>query len=969
MKNKIIAVIIPVLLLIAVSCDIRVPTEADLPSWFVNLNIPLVNLTQTGKDLISGDSLLTTAPNGNAGDSIFVFQKSYSLDTVKVGNRLRIDDINQTFTQKVDDIIIEGRQKQEQIEFDATTIADISETAGSSVGLIELANTGSRTSPSFTFREIMPADLVQSMESTIQSNGGEATFNSIPERDLDPSEKPFQFDSFQYALLTAGFLDFTLVNNLFLPLGSPIHVSLRYSNGVEFATTTFSNPIDSNSSAMKTIDLSGDSLGSDIIIHVEGHSNGTSNPVTLHSNDLDRDFHFEMQIRDMVATETNARIKSQTLSHQDTLNLLESNNRIETATLNTGTLSLEMTNQMNLPSEVYLRIPSLLDADGSMYERGPIELPAQSTVYREFSLTGTTLQMDTSDQVVHYEYDVQTLDTDSEFKKVTHTDSVGANLSMSNVSVGTLTGVLEQKTTTKEGSISLTSDNEIIRAVVQSGEIVLNFDNQVGGSPHLHLIFHQIYTSPGSNVNLERDVDLSADNNDPVIIPLNNTEIRMPRDDQTVYYTSVTTSGGQYDTYNLDGLLDIAINVSPIQLSETTGYFTQDAMVVVDSIALDNVTKLEEATIDSGQLNLNIQNHVGIAGAVRLQLDEFISNGMPLDTTILIPETNHPVTKTIPLRGYKIEMALDDQSVHYSSRIRLLQNELMTLTFDDSVVVDVNIDQLTFSRVQGEIEPVEVNIDPIEQEFSALPEELNGVEFSHVDMGIDFDTDIGVPVFLNLTVKAYNNQGDSAVSAVEHWDITDSNKVRLPHPEDFINILPNRIVATGHATAGAPGVVGVLKSDQFMVGDLQISVPLQFEITGDAIIEPEAQLVKENALQDIESVVIYTKVNNQFEIGAAIDLYGAKDSTEFHALSSATSLASFQIPASSAMMDTIVLPSDKIDLFADSLYVKPRIQLLPMTDANGSPQTSSVLSTDSLQMTLYAKIRYLNKPGDSGNNN
>jgi len=969
MKNKLVSAIIPILLLIAVSCDVRVPTEADLPSWFVNLNIPLVNITQTGKDLISGDSLLTTAPNGTSGDSIFVFQKSYSLDTVKVGNRLRIDDINQTFTQKVDDIVINGSQRQEQIVFDETTIGDISEAAGSSVGPIELANTGTSTSPSFTFREIMPADVVQSMESTIQSNGGEATFNNIPGRDLNPTAKSFQFDSFQYALLSYGFLDFTLVNNMFLPLGAPINVSLQYSNGVEFASTTFSDPIDPNSSATKIIDLSGDSLGSDIIIQVEGHSNGTSNPVTLQSSDLDRDFYFEMQIRDMVATEANARIKSQILSHQDTLNLLESNNRIETATLNSGTLSLDLTNQMNLPSEVYLRIPSLEDADGTIYERGPIELAAQSTAHRDFSLTGTTLQMDTSDQVVHYEYDVHTLDTGSEFKTVSETDSVGANLSMNNVSVGTFTGVLEEKSTTKDGSISLASDNEIIRAVVQSGEIVLNIDNRVGGNPHLHLTFHQIYTSPGSDVNLQKDVDLSTDNNDPVIIPLNNTEIRMPRDDQTVYYTSVTTSGGQYNTYHLDRPLDVAINVSPVQLSEATGYFTQDAMVVVDSIALDNVTKLEEATIDSGQLNLNIQNHVGIAGAVRLKLDEFISNGIPLDTTILIPETNQPVLKTIPLRGYRIEMALDDQSVHYSSRIRLLQDELMTLTFDDSVVVAVNIDQLTFSRVQGEIEPVEVNIDPVEQEFTALPEELNGVEFSHVNMGIDFDTDIGIPVFLDLSVKAYNNHGDSVVSSVEHWDITDSNTVRLPHPEDFINILPNRIVASGRAIAGAPGVVGVLRSDQFMAGDLEISIPLQFEITGDAVIEPDAELVKENALQDIESVVLYTKVNNQFELGAAIELYGAKDSTEFHSLSSVTSLAALQIPASSAIMDSIVLPKDKIDLFTDSLYVKPRIQLLPMTDANGNPQTSSVLSTDSLQITLYAKIRYLNNPGDSGNNN
>ncbi len=969
MRHKLLSYLLPLLLLITASCNLRVPTAADLPSWFVTLHIPLVNQTATGKDLIPQDSLLTTEPIGTSGDSLYVFQDTYPLDTVRVGNRLKIDDINQTFTQKVDDIIIGGTEKQEQIGFDSVTIADVNQSAGSTVGPIELTDTNPMNSETFTFREIMPQDLIQSMESTLQDSGGSATFPSIPGRDLASTEKPHHFDTFQYGLLTSGYLDITLVNNMFLPLGSPVHLSLRDSNGVEFASTTFSDPIPPHSSATKTIDLSGDSLGSDIILHVEGHSNGSSSSVHIQNSDLDSGFHFVIQARDMVATETNAQIPSQTVTRSDTMTLTESDNRIETASLRSGTLSLDFANYLNLASEVYLRIPSLEDVDGTTFERGPILLAAQSNVHRDYSLEGTTLQMDTSNQSVRYEYDVHTVDTGSEFRTVNENDSIGVDVGMNNISLATVTGVIEQKTTTQDGDISLASDNEIISAIVESGEIVLNINNRVGGHPHLHLLFHQIYTSPGSNENLQRDIDLSESNNTPIVIPLNNTEIRMPRDDQTIYYTSVTTVGGQYATYDMDGMLDVNVDISQIKLAEATGYFTQDAMVVVDSIALNNATKLEEAVIDSGQLFLTIRNHVGIDGAVRLKLNEFTSNGVPLDTTIFIPETDQPVVRTIPLRDYKIQMALDDQSVHYTSRLRLLRNELMTLTFDDSVVVDVDINNLTFTRIEGEIEPVEVPIAPVEREFNALPDNLGGVKFQHVNMGIQFNTDIGVPVFLSLSLKAYNSQGDSAISTIDHWDITDSGTVRIPNAEDLINILPNRIVASGQATAGAPGVVGVLESDQALFSTLQISVPLQFELTSDAEISPNQQLVRADGVQDVESVVIYTQIQNQFEVGADFKLFGAKDSTYFSDSTLTTSLASLQIPPKSTIDDSIVVPSNKLDLFADSLYVKPNIRLLALTDAAGNPQPTSILSTDSLHMNLYAKIRYLNKPGDSGNNN
>lgn len=979
MKNvmrKLLLVLLPVMFIITVSCELQVPTEADLPSWFVDLNIPLVKITRTGSDLISEDTTLVIEPYGDAGDSIFVYKKSFDLDTVAVGNQLNIEDISRSFTQTVDDIVIDGLDMEKEIGFDGVSIDDMSKSINSEIGQIELENTEPRASETFSFRNIMPADLVQSMEDAITANGGTATFNGIPARDLEPAENAYTFDSFQYVVLTSGALDLTVVNNMFIALGSPITVSLRYTDNEEFAQTIFTDPIPPNDSATRQIDLSGDSLASNIIIRVSGHSSGSSDQINLQSSDLDRGFHVVIQSHDMVATRAEAQIPSQTIDHTDSLTLAESDNKIESGELKTGTLSLDFENNMSIGSTVDIRIPSLLDADGTVYERTSIQLPARGTAHRDFSLAGTTLQMDMQKQYIEYEYSVNTTDSGTDYKEVDESDSVNVQFDMQDLTLAGITGILEQKKTIEDGDIPVETDNEITSAVIDQGSIIIDVDNQVGGHPHLNLVFHQIFTSKGSDDTLRKDIDLAEGINERVVIPLNGAEIRMPRNDQTIYYTTTTQTGGQYASYSLEDSVQVNIRMSAVTLSEATGYFTEDAMVKSDSIVLNEDTKIQEAQIDGGKLNFAIRNHIGVEGTVRLLLDEFTLNGHPLDTTLTIPGSDEPILNSIPLQGYKINMDLNEQMLHYTSRTRLAQSELMTLSFGDSIGINVNIRDLSFSEVSGNIEPVQVEIDPVEQEVSGLPEGISGISFRGADMTLDFNTNIGIPVFLDLRLVAYNSDGDSAVAMVSGWNITDSSSIHIPNAAELIDIFPERIVATGNATAGSPGEIGTIRSDQYVAGTFHLRIPMEFELGEDAVYQPKPELVEpQDGTQDLESVVVYTLVDNHFEIGANVQVYGAKDTLAFENLTAksspeeATALTSLSIAPGTAVIDSMVLAKDKIDLFQDSLYVLPKIRLLSTTSGTGNPQASRFLSTDSIEVTLYAKIKYLNSFNKNEENN
>ena len=74
----------------------------------------------TFEDIIK-DSLI----NPMEGSSLYAFTKEVEVDTVKVGDKLEIDDIHKSFTQTVDDVTVEDSQVQERIGFNAVGVSPI----------------------------------------------------------------------------------------------------------------------------------------------------------------------------------------------------------------------------------------------------------------------------------------------------------------------------------------------------------------------------------------------------------------------------------------------------------------------------------------------------------------------------------------------------------------------------------------------------------------------------------------------------------------------------------------------------------------------------------------------------------------------------------------------------------------------------------------------------------------------------
>lgn len=947
-------------------CHLQVPTEGNYPTWYTDVYLPLGTYSQTGRELLSRDSLIADYPVLLNSDSLYVYRDSVLLDTMEVGDELKVDDVHKSFSFSVDQVTLASQGMQTAFYPTSVEMSDVSRSITNKVGLIHLDDTAPTSSDMFSFREIMPEALVNSMETTLQAAGGSANFPNIPEHDLQSTERPFTFESFQFIVLNNGMLDLSVVNDMFIPLGAPIHVSLRYMDDTEFASTTFNTPIPVNGSGTQIIDLGGDSLAQIIKVQISGHSNGTDSPVTLESSDLDRGFHVEIGSREMYARKANARLPEQMISDEDSMAIESSDDQINEAQIESGSLSLNIDNRLGIAGQLTIRVPAL-DENGSAFERGPFPVPAMQSTHKTFSLSNTNLTFDAASQAVDYEFDFATENTGNQFETITSEDSVAVNVSFNNLALASVDGVLSETELRESDSFPLETENTITSAVVESGELSLDVQNNVGGSYQMRLALQNLFDSKNSPDTVISNIDLQPGANQ-VSIPLANKEIRLSDDDQNFHYAvDLVNEVGQYQ-YDLNDSIIVDMNMSSIVLSEATGYFTRDVMSIEDTLQINQENRLQKAVVDSGSMSIHILNHIGVNAGVHLQFAELYKSGVTLDTTLQITDNPFESTHEIPLKGYTIRMPLDNQAIHYSARTSMADDSLMTLTFGDSIEIEVDLAGITFAEVTAEVAPKTVPLDPYEYQVQDLPAELDRIKIPHVDMQLDFQSNVELPLFVNLRITSFSSSGDSVSVSLDHWNVTDSSTIHVPNADRLLDIVPTRIVASGDAIVGEAGVVGVITPNQFVTGKLSIAIPAEFEITADAVFEAEPYRIEEPAISEIqlmesvESITLFADYTNGFNFGGRIHLNASGDSLALKQNvaggDTVIALPEITIPGSSSDLDSLELKRSTYSLFSDSLYIRPQLQLLPSTPSGG--EVSRFRSTDSLRARMYVRIRYLN---------
>ena len=953
MKKQYIRLLNAVGILVLVSsCSIEPDTE-KLPIIQPELGFSVYqeSITLNDVDLLTGDSSITKESYGNS-DSIFVFNKTVKIDKQEVGDKLSIEDINKQFSQSVDNVTIEDTEVEEKIGFDPVGIDPIENVVQSEVGIISLDNIDPQTTDPYLFSSIYPS---------VNDIPNESSVN-IPGFDLEPVTNNFTFNDFSEAVFSSGSLSLTVVNDLVIPLGD-VDVKLKNSDGVEIsgASTTIAGPINSGTQATGILDLSGVTLPGAVIVEVTGSSPGQDN-ILINDDAKSSSFSVQISGSDLEVTSATAKIPAQTISESGSIDLAADSNKVVLATISGGNLVIEIDNYMEVTSQMNLTIPSLKTPSGDSFQTSIDIAGNTADIIDETDISGYSLSMNIDAQSVVYEYDVITTDTADDLITITSADSIVVNITLNGPSVGeqlsfsSFEGMVTPQDLGFDGVMDIESDSDILEANLSQGNLTININNGINtsasGAPSAIITINEIINS-SDNQPLVINTGAMYGEMSPQIIDLSGYKILMSQDNQSLNYSAEVVTEYAIGTYSLLDSIDVDIIVSGLGFSTVRGFFSQDAMSDSNSISLDDSTIVHTAVLKSGVLALSIDNSIGVVADVFFQINEFYNNSISLDTTFTISAGVTDVQ--LDLSGYSLILPsdVDTQKVNYVSNISLPSDQEMTLSLSDSISIAVSMTNMAFSSVTGQINPVTVTIDPVEQTIDALPEELDGFDFEDVEMNLDFTSSIDLPVYLDLSITAYNDTNGDSITKNVSQNIHANPNVQIPDASALINIRPDRIVARGSAQVGDLDSVGTVASDDSLSGIMIVRAPLMFIVDANTEISPDpSELVGEGDSlgipEDVMDIAVILSIDNQWGFGADLSVLLAPDSVSLTNGNVDTLISGFSFDPDASITDTLSLDEEAFDLLSRSPnWIQPKIKIISDDD-----QPVKFLSTDTLTITI-----------------
>ncbi|MBL7033981.1 MAG: hypothetical protein ISR91_07530 [Candidatus Delongbacteria bacterium] len=941
------------LLLLLTSCSLDDYNTDDLPNWNTTLELPLLAASINLATLLD-DSLIHTIPTPD-GDSLYAYRDTLEIEEVQVGDELLLEPLEDDYTQFPCDIATTVDDSF-KVGYDTVGLADISEQIIAEVGLIELENIAPQTSEPFPFRQIMPLAVVENLETILDDSGGSAEVVIDP-IGLLPLQKLVVFDSFNEVVLASGSLEVTIINNMFIYLGTPLTLTLLDTSGVELFSLPWDDEIPPGEEATQSVDVSGYTIPGALFAHIAGMSNGThSQPVLIDEADLDSWFTVQLVAQEFRAESAWAQIPPQTIEGADLIQLEESDTRVEEALLASCDLQIDITNGMELTGIMLINIPDLISPLGEPWQR-TLPLPLDDSQYEE-DLTGWTMQLELDTQQLDYNYLITTDDTDPEFAIVEGVDSALLDLLLSAITFSEITGIIEQQVIVDDEVIPLEGDTQIETATIGEGLLQIRVDNAVGGSAQV------LFTVPellDNGVPLSRNLQIEPGANQH-LVDLAGYELVPPSlEEQLINCLTVTTTDTSYGVYNLEDSIRVNVELPELVFSQVTGIFNQSSIVEEDSLSTDSEHIIEEAGIMTGRVTLQLSNNTGIPSVVDLSIEQLTLAGEPLTRSYLIPADIENYTRQIDLDGYRLQLPADRQYIDYTSTLSFPNDGVVTMFRTDSLVGTVSIDTVYFANLTGAVDSLTVESDSTTETIDLLPEELEGVRFSNVDMAIACETDIGgdntdsLTILLSFGIRATNPDGDEVISLIDNWNILDSNRVQVPNATELINILPDRIETWGSAIVDGHAEI---ESTQYLRGNLEITIPFEFEISENAVVDLDPELLDVGIPDEVAEAILMLELDNQFEFGSLLTVLVAADTIRFDN-GSADTLLRLELAPLTNLTDTILLPPEKVELLiGDSTWIKGWVDIIGQVDGEGNPLVTRIMASDSLNIYLHGRFGY-----------
>ena len=563
-------------------------------------------------------------------------------------------------------------------------------------------------------------------------------------------------------------------------------------------------------------------------------------------------------------------------------------------------------------------------------------------------------------------------------------------LSVIEMNVESATANIPTQTISRNGIIEINQTNpsiDLTSANIYSGFIELSVTNGIPLNSELIMSIPSLTNETGVFTAIFQ-IDAASGNNPTITtaLPVNLADYTLDFNENNLVYNYTVTTLPDSVTIDRYDVVDVELslqssNNSGITFESISGYFIDD-IADTNLIELDSETKIQSASIQTGQINLTVENGLEISAIINFSLSDFIdSTGQNLLSEISINESESTTTHQINLEGYEIrinENFLDNdiQYLEYTSSVSFDSEILQEINLNSSLNFSIEITDLSFKHINGILDPITIQPENNFEIPISLPEvinnyssELEGFNFYNPEIELIIESDIQIPIsiILNLNSFQISNSNISDTLKYANFDTllilnpsTNENNFNLTNADNLLNIFPNRISADVSAIIGGGSTYGEISQNSELKGRIEVNIPFAFLVDDTLEIDLDFSEIKpiDEKIRNIQYVELNSIITSSLDLNFDLSALLFSDTISVNPVD--TIFNNFSIKNNDTLEIFSIFDSTLFSyLVNDTTYLKPTITISNNVDANLEPVPFIIYSTDSLELDVLAKLRVL----------
>lgn len=566
-------------------------------------------------------------------------------------------------------------------------------------------------------------------------------------------------------------------------------------------------------------------------------------------------------------------------------------------------------------------------------------------------------------------------------------------LSVIEMNVESATANIPTQTISRNGIIEINQTNpniDLISANIFSGFIELSVTNGIPLNSELILSIPSL-TSENGVFTAIFQIDAASGTNPTIptittALPVNLADYTLDFNENNLVYNYTVTTLPDSVTIDRSDVVDVELslqssNNSGITFKSISGYFIDD-IADISLIELDSETKIQSALIQTGQINLTVENGLEISAIINFSLSDFIdSTGQNLLSEILINESENTTTHQINLEGYEIrinENLVDNdiQYLEYTSSVSFDSEILQEINLNSSLNFNIEITDLSFKNINGILDPITVQPENNFEIPISLPEvinnyssELEGFNFYNPKIELVIESDIQIPISIILNLNSFQISNSNITDTLKYANFdtllilnpsTNENNFNLTNADNLLNIFPNRISADVSAIIGGGSTYGEISQDSELKGRIEVNIPFAFLVDDTLEIDLDFSEIKpiDKKIRNIQYAELNSIITSSLDLNFDLSALLFSDTISINPVD--TILNNFSIKSNDTLEIFSIFDSTLFSyLVNDTTYLKPTIAISNNVDANLEPIPFIIYSTDSLALDVVAKLRVL----------